>query len=66
MGFNIIDCAGIIVGIIRHYEHNFHSKKNTGNIICTFGYFCTQHKIVIYWTWNQMFWPEISVSGKFK
>ena len=36
------DCAGIIFGIIRHYEHNFHpafSEKSTASIIFTFDQF---------------------------
>ena len=37
------DCDSIIVGMIRHHEHNFHlfSEKYTASISCTFDQFCS-------------------------
>ena len=48
----LIDCASVFFAIIRHYEHNFHlfSEKKSA--------------AVIYWSCNQVFGPEISVTSK--
>ena len=61
------DCDSIIVGMIRHHEHNFHlfSEKYTASISCTFDQFCST-KLLFTDHATIFFRPEVTVTGKFK
>ena len=57
----MIDCASIIFG--QNFWRAFF-RKNIASIICTFDEFCRTKLPFIYHA--TIFWPEISVTGKFK